>query len=294
MPGSTSRLRIAVVGGGRIGSALAFRLAGRGGHDVTVVARPGSLRLEQLARDGAVVDVDGARAAVRVADRLDEQTAYDLVVVTLLAHQAEPLLPALRSSAAGGILFMFNTFEPERLRAAVGPERCAFGMPFLQSNLDGDGRLKVVIGAAGQKTILSEKRWVDAFDAAGLPARIEPDMPLWLRCHVPFCVAFESVSVAGERRGGGASWSDALRLARGVHASFSLIKGLGFAIYPQAKRRIDGSPPWVMAAVLWVMSRVRPFRELLATGEAECRALVDVMAAAAPPALVARIVGMKP
>ena len=79
-------------------------------------------------------------------------------------------------------------------------------MPFVQATLDSDGKLKATIGAGGQKTIMSERRWVDMFNAAGLPAAIEPDMPLWLRCHVPLCVAFESVAVAGERRGGGASW----------------------------------------------------------------------------------------
>jgi len=37
-----------------------------------------------------------------------------------------------------------------------------------------------------------------------------------------------------------------------------------------------------MAAVLWFVSRLRSFRELLATGGAECAALVDAMASAAP------------
>ncbi len=87
--------------------------------------------------------------------------------------------------------------------------------------------------------------------------------------------------MAGRRRGGGASWSEALALARGVHASFRLIEELGYPIYPRAKRRIAAAPARLVAAVLWVLSRIRPFRELLASGEAECRALVDVMLAAA-------------
>ena len=33
--------------------------------------------------------------------------------------------------------------------------------------------------------------------------------------------------------------------------------------------------------MLWFMSRIRPFRELLATGKAECCALVDIMTSAA-------------
>ena len=193
---------------------------------------------------------------------------------------------------------MFNTFHPERLETAVGASRSAFGMPFVQATLDGEGRLKATIGAAGQKTLLGASRWVDLFNAAGLPAVLEPDMPLWLRCHVPMCVAFESVAVAGQRRGGGASWGEAMVLARGVHEGFKLIKGLGYDIYPTAKRLIDASPIPVLATTLWSMSKIAAFREVLATGKAECQVLVDVLAAAAPlskrPVDVARIEAMKP
>ena len=215
------------------------------------------MRLKQLRRDEAIIDVKGERAGVRVADALDEQTPYDLVVVTLLAHQTDAVLPALQRSAATCIQFMFNTFEPERLQEAVGAERCAFGMNFIQATLDGDGKLKATIGAGGQKTLMNQQRWVDVFNAAGLPAAVEHDMPFWLRCHVPLCVAFESVSVAGVRRGGGASWGEAIVLARGVHASFGLIKGLGYPVYPRTKKLIDRSPASVVAAMLWSMSRGR-------------------------------------
>ena len=297
MRATTPKLHIAVLGAGKIGSAFAFQLARGGGHDVTVIARPGSLRLQQLERDGAIVDRQGERATVRVAGLLDELAAYDLVIVTLLAHQTDALLPTLQRSAAKCIQFMFNTFHPERLQAAIGVERCAFGMPFVQAVLDPDGRLKATIGAGGQKTIMSQKRWVDVFNAAGLPAVLEPDMPLWLRCHAPLCVAFESISVAGMRRGGGASWGEALILARGVRASFDLIKGLGYDVYPRSKMRIAGTPVPMVAAILWGMSRIRAFRELLATGKAECCALVDAMVAVAPlakPAVAAAIQAMKP
>ena len=279
---ASSPLNIAVVGVGGIGSTFAFQLLRRGGHDVTAVARPGSTRLEQLRRDGGIVDVTGERATVRVADALDERIPYDLVIVTLLAHQVDAVLPALQRSAAKCIQFMFNTFEPERLRDAVGAERCSFGMPFVQAQLDDEGKLKAIIGAMGQKTLMGRQRWVDLFNAAGLPAALEQRMALWLRCHVPLCVAFESVSVAGQRRGGGASWGEALTLARGAKESFALIEGLGHPVYPRMKARLNGCPAWVLAAVLWFMSRIRSFRELLATGENECCALIDVLLAAAP------------
>lgn len=272
-----SPLRIAVVGAGNIGSTFAFHLARAGGHEVTVVARPGSSRLAQLRRDGAIVDDGGQRAHVQVVDALDESTPYDLVIVTVLTHQVDAVLPALGRSAARSIQFMFNTFGPERLGAAVGDERSAFGMPFVQATLDRGGRLKARIGAVGQKTLMSDQRWVDVFNAAGLPAVRERDMPLWLRCHVPLCVAFESVSVAGVRRGGGASWREARILACGVRASFKLIEAMGHLVYPRAKRLIYRSPLGVVATMLWSMSRVRSFRELLASGRAECVALVQAM-----------------
>jgi 2-dehydropantoate 2-reductase len=54
----------------------------------------------------------------------------------------------------------------------------------------------------------------------------------------------------------------------------------------------------VVAAVLWFMSRIRPFRQLLATGKVECAALVDVVLSAAPSEtplmLVSAIAAMKP
>ena len=145
---------------------------------------------------------------------------------------------------------------------------------------------------------MSQKRWVDVFIAAGLPAALEPDMILWLRCHVPLCVAFESVSVAGVRRGGGASWGEAIVIARGLHESFTLIRRLGYRLYPSGKVWLDRFPAWMVASALWSLSRVTSFRELLATGIGECRALVDTMVAAAPradrPVALARIQAMRP
>jgi 2-dehydropantoate 2-reductase len=291
-------MQIAVVGVGNIGSTFAFQLARIGHHDVTVVARPGSPRFQQLQRDQGIVNTLGERAEVRVTDTLDEQVPYDLIIVTLLIHQVDALLPALQRSNAQWIQFMFNNFEPERLQDAVGVERCSFGMPFVQALIGEDGRLKATIGAGGQKTLMGQQRWVDVFNGAGLPSVLEPDMLLWLRCHAPMCVAFESVSVAGLRRNGGASWAEAMVLARGVKESFSLIQGLGFQVYPKGKARINHSPDWVLSAILWFISRIRSFRELLATGINECRALVDVMVAAAPrsnpPIQVSKIQAMKP
>lgn len=291
-------LRIAVLGVGGIGSTFAFQLARFGHHEVTAIARPGSVRLQQLQRDGGIVNTKGERAQMHVADALDEEIPYDLVLVTLQAQQVEAVLPGLQRSAARWIQFMFNSFEPERLRDAVGAERCSFGMPFVQATVDQNGKLNAKIGAAGQKSKMNHQGWVKTFIAAGLPAVFEPEMLLWLRCHVPLGAAFESVCVAGMRRGGGASWSESMVIARGMQESFTLIQRLGYRLYPAGKSRLHASPAWMVSGMLWFMSRIPSFRKLLATGVNECRALVDVLLAnvprATPPVSMDRIQAMKP
>ena len=193
---------------------------------------------------------------------------------------------------------MFNNFNPEHLRDALGAERCIFGMPFIQASLTPDGQLNAKIGAGGQKSKLSTQQSVDLFNAAGLPAVLEPNMLLWLRCHVPLGAAFESVCVAAKRRGGGASWTEATVIARGMQESLTLIQCLGYQLYPAGKARLHALPTWAVAAMLFSISRIPSFRDLLATGENECRALVDVLVAnaprATPPVNVATILAMKP
>ena len=296
---SSSRgLRIAVVGMGGIGSAFAFQLARMGHHDVTAIARPGSARLEQLERAGGVVNVKGEHVPMRVTDRLDGSIPCDLVLVTLPAYLVGPLVPALQRCAAARIQFMFNIFEPELLRDQVGAERCSFGMPFIQASLSSTGELRAKIGVGGQKTKIDRAEAVSLFSAAGLPAVLEPEMFLWLRCHVPLCVAFESVSVAAMRKGGGASWKEAQVIASGLQEGLSLVQRLGFRLYPAGKVRLRSAPLFVPALLLWVMSRIPSFRELLPTGLQECEALVEVMATDAdrvlPPTAVRRIRAMKP
>ena len=275
-----SLLSIAVLGVGKIGSVFAYQLA-RAGHRVTVIARPGSTRLQQLRRDNCIVLKTGERADVRIADALDEQTAYDLVIVTTLSHQVDTILPALERSQAKCFHFMFVNFNPERLTTALGKQRCSFGMPFVMANLDGQGRLIPTINPK-QKTLHSEQRWVDLFEGAGIPSFMEPKMMLWLRCHVPMCIAFESAALMGQRRHGGVSWAQARAVARGMRGGFEILKGLGYDLYPQMKVRLASLPIFVVSVMLFFVTRNTSMRELLAaTGQNESRALIDEITNAA-------------
>lgn len=125
-------------------------------------------------------------------------------------------------------------------------------------------------------------------------------MLLWLRCHAPLTVAMESISVAGQRRGAGASWTEAMVVARGLRGGFAIVKRLGYRLYPRPKSVIASFPTFVIACTLWLVSRIASFRELLATGLSESRALADSIVAAAAkakpalPAAVQAVLAMKP
>jgi 2-dehydropantoate 2-reductase len=194
---------------------------------------------------------------------------------------------------------MFNNFDPDRLRDAIGADRCGFGMPFVMATLNREGKLSSTISQA-RKTLRGDQRWVELFRSAGITSAFEPDMLLWLRCHVPICIAMESISVMGQQRGGGASWSESMVVAHGVHGAFAVIKGLGYRLYPSAKSILNSFPAFLLASMLWLISRNTTFRELLATGANECRALVDVMVAASveaksiDPKAATAILAMKP
>jgi 2-dehydropantoate 2-reductase len=275
MSAPTSPLSVAVIGAGRIGSAFAYQLR-RAGHDVTVVARPGSRRLAQLQRDRGIVLTAGERASVTVADHLDEQEPFDLVIVTTLAHQVDALLPALQRSQARCVHFMFVTPEAERLRSAVGARRATFGMAAVLATLDSDGRLGLTIPKA--KAMQGDQRWVDLFQAAGMPSTLERDMGRWLRSQTPLTIAMEGVAVAGMRHKRGATWAEAKTGARGLRAGFSILRELGETPYPGSKNQISRAPRFVLTLILWGVSRSR-YRETVGNSAEECRGLIDLLAA---------------
>src|SRR5215469_12577742 len=77
--------------------------------------------------------------------------------------------------------FMLVTFEPERLRDAIGSHRCSFGMPAVMATTDGEGRIKPT-SINRLKTKHGDQRWAELFSSAGVPSAFEPEMALWLRC----------------------------------------------------------------------------------------------------------------
>ncbi|XXY44483.1 2-dehydropantoate 2-reductase N-terminal domain-containing protein [Sorangium sp. So ce269] len=272
-------MKIAIVGTGGIGSTFAFQLA-RAGHEVTVVAR--GKRLEQLQRDQAIVKATGERAAVRVSAALDATTAWDLALVTVLAHQVDAVLPALAESAAKTVMFMFNTFGPlGRLRDAVGAARFAFGFPAILATLD-DGRLTSKIVTRGMVSPVTDAAWAKVFTDAGIPAVVESDMESWLRTHAALVAPAMVAITTAHARKAGVPWAEAMNLARAVEEGFRVVRQLGNTITPESVAKLSRLPTPALAALLWTLSRIDAVRKTGAAGPGEPRALIDAMAAAAP------------
>jgi 2-dehydropantoate 2-reductase len=277
MSSRSSGLSLAIIGGGRIGSAYAYQLS-RAGHDVTVIARPGSRRLAQLERDQGIILTTGERADVRVADHLDHQVGFDLVVVTTLAHQVAAILPDLQRSAARCVHFMFVTPDATRLAAAVGTGRATFGMAGVLATLDANGRLSLQIGKT--KSLQGDRRWVELFEAAGMPSRLESDMGRWLRSQTPVTIAMESVTGSGIAHKRGATWAEARAGAQGLRAGFSILRELGDVPYPRNKNQMSKAPRPLLTVILRSVSRSK-YRETVGHSSEECSGLIELLVAEA-------------
>lgn len=269
-------MKIAILGVGGIGSTFAARLADAG-HDVTVIVR--NRRLDQVCNDGGIRTPDGV-VATTVAAELPIDVDFDLILVTVLAHQVAPLLPRLTASRSRTVMFMFNTFDSlATLRGAVG-ERFAFGFPAIAARVDTDGVLHTGIQSRGVLTTLTDARWAEVFTAAGIPAVTTSDMESWLRSHAAAVVPFMITAAEAHRARRGISWSRARELAAAKDEAFALVRELGHDVIPTVHSVVGKVPAVMTAGLLWGASRTPAARATGAAGDAEPRALIDAMVAA--------------
>lgn len=283
-------MNICILGAGRIGSAFAFRLT-RAGHHVTLVAR--GARLKALQVDGAIVSVEGERAAVQAVPELDTTQAFDLLLVTVLSHQVDGILPLLRASRAKTVMFMFNTFEClDRWRDAIGAERFAVAFPNMTSFLV-DGKLRSVVDGPGMVTALSNSKWALEFKRAGFPTVVEADMQSYLRSHVAFYVPSLVAALLVWKRPFGLTWSEASRLAAALKEAFALVQSLGHTLEPKPVAIMAAFPSLLLTALIWGFARTGALKDLGEFGPTEARALIDAMAAAAP-GKATKLLGIRP
>lgn len=281
-------MNLALIGPGAIGSTLAFQLS-RAGHQVTVVARGERLRF--LEKEQAIIRTDGERAAVTVCAQLDPAIAYDLVLVTVLATQADAVLPSLKASSARKVMFLFNTFDSiAPLREAVGAQRFSFGFPGGIFCLLLEGRIRPAIRAG---TTVDDPQTATLFEGAGIPTVVEPDMQSWLRTHAAMVAPLMSIGVIAHARRRGVTWAEARAHAYALRTGFDLVQVMGNVWVPKNLGTLSRLPRVVQTLLLWAMSRTTMIRELGALGTTEPRMLIDMMTAARPE-LAAPLVAIRP
>lgn len=233
----------------------------------------------------------GEQAAVTVVAELDPAIAFDLVLVTVLAPQVAAVLPALKRSSARKVMFMFNTFEAiDPLRDAVGAERFVFGFPRGVFTLLKAGRIAPQIRRG---TTVSDPAWAAVFTAAGIPTVVDDDMQSWLRSHAAMVLPLMSIGVLSFARRAGISWHEARQHADALYAGMRIVRATGSDVRPSMVAQIERLPHFLLAGLLWMMSRTRMSRDLGELGKAEPRMLADMMSAAAPQ-LAAPIAAIRP
>lgn len=272
--------KIAILGAGAVGTAWAFSLI-RANHQVTLIAR--GARLARLRQDNNFIYSRGydksanpIKVPVDVDTALDSSKPWDLVVVTILAHQLDDtLLSTLKAcQPSTQILFLFNTFaDLESYRQAVGSHRFISGFPAISALFQEDG---TIVHSFPFASVISDETWCAVFMDAGIPCVIEKDMQSWLRTHVAVAVGLLSVMLPAGDISRGASWQEAYKGARIVLEGSRLVGKLGNRWTPWHHALIFRLPVFLTALLLWIASRVPRIREITQTSPTPRNELINL------------------
>ena len=205
-------MKICVVGAGAIGGYLAVRLASAS-HDVAVVARGPHLAAIQ-AQGLRLVEAEQELVAehLMATDRIRDVGPQDIVLLTLKAHQIEPVvadLPALfgpetvmvtlqngvpwwyfqrlggqyadrvvKSVDPRGVLF--NSIDPDRLIGCIAYPAATIAEPGVIRHIEGN---RFPVGELDGRESARVQRVHDVFTEAGFRSRVLDDIrsELWLK-----------------------------------------------------------------------------------------------------------------
>jgi 2-dehydropantoate 2-reductase len=201
-------MKLLVYGAGVLGSLFAARMH-EAGHDISLLAR--GARLAALREHGVQLaegdSPDVRRVLVPVVEH--PRGEYDLTAVFVRTQQVDAVLRSL-AALEGDVLFMLNwAAGAEPLGAVIGRERVLLGFPTAAGTMDGDvvryrpadfltRRVATPIGEPDGSSTPRLERIVQAFRAAGINAKAEPQMDAWLKTHAAFAVPLgQAVDAAG-------------------------------------------------------------------------------------------------
>lgn len=247
-----SKLNIAIIGMGAIGTSVAFEFL-RTGHKVTGVAR--GKRLEQLKQQNSIITtkLQSKQELNHLTQSLDLSISYDLIIVTVLAHQVDELLPQLRNSKAKNILFLFNIMRIEKLLNAVGKERFGLGLVTIQSSLDQNGKLDHLIPK--QETTVNDQKFVEFLKQANIPANSTPDIESWMRTRIVFARPLLISACLIHANFGKISWNELTILSGAMFEGFNALEKLGTPITPTSMKWIQKMPSFLISFLLYFVGK---------------------------------------
>ena len=210
-------MKILVLGAGVIGTTYAWQLSGTG-HDVSILVRKS--KKEQIQKDGIRIRYTDERQKKSdllevtyhplVVDEFHVQDNYDLIIVSVRAHQLDELLPSLADgSGKADILFFGNNWwGEERIRKFLPPEKYLFGFSRLVGGWRTENRFECIffdnpelvtmLGETDGQLTPRLQNLQDVFKKADLRPVISQDILGWLSIHY---VEFLGV-VGGIRKAG--------------------------------------------------------------------------------------------
>jgi ketopantoate reductase len=210
-------MKILVLGAGVIGTTYAWQLSNTG-HDVSLLVRKSKRELAE--RQGIHIRYKDERLKKSepmevtyhpvAVDQFSAQEAYDLIIVSVRAHQLDELLPVLvAGSGKADILFFGNNWwGEERIRKFLAPEKYIFGFSRLVGGWRTDKgidciffdnpELVTMLGERDGQITPRLQNLRDLFEKANLRPVISQDILGWLSIHY---VEFLGV-VGGIRKAG--------------------------------------------------------------------------------------------
>jgi len=237
-------MKTLIIGAGPLGSLYTYLLH-KGGHDVTLLAR--NEHYEFLKKNGLILINEFTQEKfieqVNVVNFLEQDDAYDLVIILMRKNSIKGILPVLRSNKnLENILFMGNnTLGFDLYLNDLPEEKVLFGFPggggsrienivhYIDSNKPHGKRLPIVIGEIDGTTKERTKRIQELFETSGVQVDIVDDIDSWLRYHVAFVIPLAGALLKSGDNYKLAKDGETIRTyIRAVKEAASVLKKLGF------------------------------------------------------------------
>jgi ketopantoate reductase len=195
-------MKLLILGAGVIGATYAWQLS-NAGNDVTLLARKPNL--ERLRKEGIHIRCKDERQKKAppteiayhpsVVDELRAQDKYDLIIVSVRAHQLEDVLPMLaeNSGKADVLFFCNNWWGEEKIRKFLPAEKYLFGFSRLvggwrtENHVDciifDNPELATVLGESNGQITPRLQNLREVFEKANLKPIVSEDILGWLAIH---------------------------------------------------------------------------------------------------------------